>query len=518
MAAGLRLELRQSQQLVMTPQLQQAIKLLQMSNLELSRFVAEEVERNPLLALDEAGEGVGEASPADPTRPDPTHPEPVSGAPADPTAAEAPAIETTDARLTSDGDLNLAAETFDTGTENLYDAARADAPGERLGRVSGGALPDGDAPDFEARLTAPPSLRAHLLAQLGQIRADATTRTAARLLVEELDEDGYLRTPPEEMAERLGLPPAALERAVELVQRCEPTGVGARSLAECFALQLSERNRLDPIMRCFLDHLDLIASGQLAKLRRLCGADEEDIPEMIAELRTLDPRPGARFGEAPAETAVPDVFLRRAQWGGWRLELNTDTLPRVLMDQSYAAVVSSATGASKTFLSACRDDAAWLIKSLDQRARTILKVATEIVSQQERFFSEGAAALQPLSLRMVADAIGMHESTVSRVTSNKYMATERGTFELKFFFSNAVGAGAAGGGTSSEAIRQRIKAMVAGEPADAVLSDDQIVETLRADGIDVARRTVAKYRKSLGIPSSVERRRRNALNTFCTTA
>jgi RNA polymerase sigma-54 factor len=503
MALGIRLDLKQSQQLVMTPQLQQAIKLLQMSNLELREYVEHELESNPLIRIEAAAGTLVETLPEMP-------PDTKSDLPATPL----------DARLTPDGDHSLAAETFDTGAENLYDTPPDEpgtfgpGPGGSTSRTGGGTGGSHtfDAPgfDLEQQPEHPESLREHLLAQLGLSRAEPQVLLLSRLLVEELDEIGYLRTSLAELAARLGAAPEQLEAALTLVQDCEPTGVGARDLAECLALQLAERDRLDPVMRRLVENLYLLERGERRRLRALCGVDDEDFTDMLAELRTLDPRPCSGFQTDRAETLIPDVYLRRTAWGGWEVELNTETLPRVLVDNRYAAQLAATRGGAgsetRAFVSECRANASWLVRSLDQRARTILTVATEIVRQQDRFFAEGITGLQPLTLRMVADAAGLHESTASRVTSNKYIATERGIFELKFFFTNAVGSG----GLAAEAVRHRIRAMVTAEAPGNVLSDDTIVEQLQEDGIDIARRTVAKYRKVLGIPSSVERRRHKA--------
>jgi len=463
-----------------------------MSNLELGDFVAAEIERNPILT-DEA-------------RPEPGEVE----APPPPPAAAGP--EAADRRVTAEGDHALAGETFDAGQENLYDTARADGPpADRTASAPRQGTPIAagvEAPDLENRLGALPTLGDVLTAQIGQMRADGATAALACALVGELEDDGYLRAEPAELCARLDCTTEALAAAVALVQRCEPTGVGARGLGECFALQLAERDRLDPAMQALIDRLDLVARGDLARLRRQCGVDAEDLADMLAELRGLDPRPGAAFAAEEARTVVPDIFVTRASGGGWRIELNPDTLPRVLIDHAYVAELSAGGDEARAFLHSCRETANWLVRSLDQRARTIVRVTSEIVTQQDAFFREGAAGLRPLSLRMVADAIGMHESTVSRVTSNKYLATDRGIFELKYFFTNAVGGRE---GPAAEAVRHRIRAMVAAEDPTDVLSDDQIVDTLAADGIEVARRTVAKYRKSLGIPSSVARRRAHAL-------
>ena len=508
MALGFRLDLRQSQQLVMTPQLQQAIKLLQMSNLELREYVERELESNPLVRIEDGSETVATRE-----------------SPAQPDADDTPL----DARVTPEGDHSLAAETFDNGIENLYDTGPSDAgsneigPGEG-GFVSGigaGVVAGGshsfDLPDFDTdrQPDHPENLRAYLLAQLGMRRSEPQVLLVARLMIEELDEHGYLRADLAELAARLGAAPEVIEAGLALVQGCEPTGVGARNLAECLALQLAERNRLDPAMRLLIDNLPLLERGDRRRLRTLCGVDDEDFADMLAEIRSLDPRPCASFESVRAETLIPDVYLRRLSWGGWEVELNTETLPRVLVDNRYAAQVAGnrretgrdAARETRSFISECRASATWLVRSLDQRARTILTVAREIVRQQDGFFTDGIAGLKPLTLKMVADATGMHESTASRVTSNKYIATERGIFELKFFFTNSVGSD----GLAATAVRHRIRNMVAAEESGEILSDDTIVERLQRDGIDIARRTVAKYRSALGIPSSVERRRQRAM-------
>ena len=498
MAIGLRLDLKQTQQLVMTPQLQQAIKLLQMSNLELAEFVEHAAEGNPLIAVQQ-GDGVA-----------------VGDAPAAPTPAAAPLA--TDRRVTAEGDHTLGADTFDTGAENLHDGAGSDGsgldgaapPAGLSARLSGAGPAAGDGPSLEERLASRPGLREHLRAQLGQARAGGGLRLVARYLVEELDGDGYLRADLGEIAARLGIASAEAEAALALLQGCDPTGVGARSLGECLSLQLRERGRFDPAMQALIDNLELLARGEWKRLRAVCGVDAEDLADMVQELRRLDPRPCAGFGAVEPETLVPDILLRRTTWGGWHLELNPETLPRVLLDRDYAAEIGARDDAeTRRYLGDCMASANWLIRSLDQRARTILKIASEIVRHQQRFFDEGIAGLRPLNLRTVAEAVGMHESTASRVTSNKYIATERGIFELKFFFTNALGGGT--GDVAAESVRHRIRAMVDAEPPAAVLSDDEIVDRLRAEGVEIARRTVAKYRKSLNIPSSIDRRRQKSL-------
>jgi RNA polymerase sigma-54 factor len=331
----------------------------------------------------------------------------------------------------------------------------------------------------------------------------------ARELAEWLDEAGYLRADPAEIAGRLGVQPTDVEAVLATCQTFDPPGLFSRDLAECLSLQLRQRDRLDPAMRALIGNLDLLARRDFAALKRLCGVDEEDLIAMLAEIRALDPRPGLAFSGGTAQTIVADVEVRVAPGGGWTVELNADTLPRVLVNQTYFAHVAGRArdAQEKEFLSECLNSANWLTRSLDQRARTILKVATEIVRQQDGFLAHGVQHLRPLNLRMVADAIGMHESTVSRVTSGKYMLTPRGIFELRYFFTASIAAADGSDAHSSEAVRDRIRRMIDEEKPVDVLSDDAIVDMLRENGIDIARRTVAKYREGMNIPSSVQRRR-----------
>ncbi|MCA1243274.1 RNA polymerase factor sigma-54 [Stappia stellulata] len=515
MALSPKLEIRQGQSLIMTPQLMQAIKLLQMSSLDLTSYVEAEMERNPLL---ERVEGDGPAS--------------------DSPGGDAPeAGEAGGDRGESGGDdgewirseLSDSAQEIagrlDTDLGNVY----PDDPGTRTGPEAGASAGEGLQRDpfqsglgasrgsggggedynLEAFVASDMTLQQHLADQMVLVLSDEVDRLVARTLIDNLDEAGYLRLDLDETAERMGLDRARLDRVLHALQKLEPTGVFATSLAECLKLQLIDRNRYDPAMARLIENIDLLARHDYAGLRSLCGVDDEDLAEMIAELRALDPKPGSAFGATLIQPVVPDVLVRPARDGGWSVELNSDTLPRVLVNQTYYATVSrQARGeGEKSFLSDCLQTANWLAKSLDQRARTILKVSSEIVRQQDAFLAKGVEHLRPLNLRTIADAISMHESTVSRVTSNKYMATPRGIFELKYFFSASIPASGGGDAHSAEAVRHRIKALIDAESPDAVLSDDTIVKVLQDDGIDIARRTVAKYRESLRIPSSVQRRR-----------
>ena len=510
MAIGPRLDLRQSQSLVMTPQLQQAIKLLQLSNIELNEFVEQELEQNPLLErTDQSAPSEGE----------------VRGEGVDQIASDA--LPENEGSATSDTAeaLNRSAETGqDVGGEQSMDsdvdnAFSSDTPGDAPGPTqdsgayesygSGGSFTGDDMPGIEQTLADEQSMRGYLLAELGMMVCTASDRLIGAHLIDMLDEAGYLQGSLENLADRLGCEIEDIEPVLGVLQGVEPAGMFARDLSECLALQLIERGRLDPAMQALLDNLELLAKRDLDGLMKICGVDEEDIHDMVAEIRELDPKPGRAFNHDVAQPVIPDVLMRPGPDGGWLVELNNETLPKVLVNNTYYAEISAGamSDKDKRYVQDSLQTANWLVKSLHQRATTILKVASEIVSQQDAFFRHGVSALKPLVLRDIADVIEMHESTVSRVTSNKYMATPRGIFELKYFFTSSVGGKGVGDGHSSEAVRQRIKLMIDAEDPKKVLSDDKIVTLLQAEGMEVARRTVAKYRDSLGLPSSVQRRR-----------
>ncbi|MGE0410326.1 MAG: RNA polymerase factor sigma-54, partial [Amphiplicatus sp.] len=391
----------------------------------------------------------------------------------------------------------------------LRDGAEGDYRVNEWASVGNGKLSDDPEREFGATLSKEKSLHEHLVEQLHVATKDPQSLFIGAYLIDLIDEAGYLREPIEAVADRLGADNADVEETLHLIQSFEPSGVGARNLKECLTLQLIERDRFDPAMAAFIANLELLGKSDLKGLMRVTGADEEDVRDMIADVRSLTPKPGLSYGTEAVQVVAPDVFVRKAPDGGWRIELNNDTMPRVLVNQRYYAEISKSRckDEDKVFLNEQFANANWLAKSLDQRARTILKVASEIVRQQDAFFVYGVKHLRPLNLRAVADAIAMHESTVSRVTANKYMATPRGLFELKYFFTAAIASSEGGEAHSAEAVRHRIRELIEGEEADSILSDDRIVEILRADGVDIARRTVAKYRETLKIPSSVQRRR-----------
>jgi RNA polymerase sigma-54 factor len=502
MALSAKLVMRQSQSMVMTPQLLQAIKLLQLPNVELAAYIENELERNPLLERAEESE-----------RPE-TREEPA--APADAPTGEEPADWASNELEVDAGAL---ARNLDTEVENAFEpdrpAVAAEQPASQEGHGlsaaswTGVAAGGGEAPNLEAYAAAPVSLAEHLERQAAIILTEPADLMIGRALIDALDEAGYLSASPAEIAERLGAPLTRIEAVLAKVQGLEPTGVFARNLAECLSLQLIERNRFDPAMQALVANLPLLAKRDHAQLRRLCGIGDEDLEDMIAEIRRLEPKPGRPFGAAPTQMAIADVFVDEAPDGSWRIELNSDALPRVLVNETYATTIKrgKASEADRLFLANNLQNANWLTKSLEQRARTILKVAAEIVRRQDAFFAEGVVGLRPLNLRMVADAIGMHESTVSRVTSNKYIQTPRGLFEMKYFFSTSIASNSYGEAHSAESVRFKIKQMIDSEDPTDVLSDDVIVARLKAADIVIARRTVAKYRDSLRIPSSVDRRR-----------
>lgn len=483
----------------MTPQLMQAIKLLQLSNLDLTAHVDAELERNPLLERANESEGDGR---------EPVHEEPQPEPDATAQTGDWLGEELETSRSTIEDRL-------DTSLENVFPdeggmrAPLADTPvpSEWAG-VRAAARDDGDY-NLEAFVSAEATLVGHLAEQMALVIADPRDQLIGRYLIDLVDETGYLTGELSDVATRLGASLAQVEAVLSVLQALDPAGVCARNLAECLTIQLKERNRFDPAMQALVGRLDLLAKRDLSALRKLCGVDEEDLYDMIAELRALDPKPGLAFGSSPVQPVIPDVFVRKGPDGNWVIELNSETLPKVLVSQTYYAEVCKTTKnpSEKAYLAECLQSASWLVRALDQRAKTILKVATEIVRQQDGFLRLGVAHLKPLNLKTVAEAISMHESTVSRVTANKYMATSRGIFELKYFFTSAIAAADGGEAHSAEAVRHRIRQLIDAEPASEVLSDDTIVDKLRGAGIDIARRTVAKYREAMRIPSSVQRRR-----------
>ncbi|MEH6790968.1 RNA polymerase factor sigma-54 [Parasphingorhabdus sp.] len=497
MALAPRLDLRQSQSLVMTPQLQQAIKLLTLSNLELESFISDEIEKNPLLDTGELSVESGDLPETD----------------AGPSEA---AAQGSDEILTSGPAESESTLDMQGDTDSFANGGLSESDGALDGQLGlngsgSGAGAAGEAPDFENMLVAEITLTEYLMDQAGAVLSGADLFVAQHI-IDQIDECGYLQAELLELAQRLNVGLADVDRILGVVQTLDPVGVGARNLAECLALQAKDADRYDPAMARLIDNLDLLARGALPQLKRICGVDDEDLMDMIAELRNYDPKPGCKIGGGAVQSVVPDVFVAERS-GKWIIEVNSATLPRVLVNRSYYSELKDGAQdkQSKEWLNECLADANWLVKALDQRQRTIVKVATEIVKQQEAFFRQGVAHLRPLTLKNVAEKIEMHESTVSRVTSNKYLSCSRGTFELKYFFTSGIQSSTGGEAASAEAVKSHIKSLIDSEDPKKILSDDKLVTLLQAQGFGIARRTVAKYREALGLGSSVQRRRQKAL-------
>ena len=537
MAIGPRLDIRQTQALVMTPQLQQAIRLLQLTNLELSQYVEQELERNPILErADPDGTGVdggledsnqiddpmvdvmGEAIAAS------------DGIGDDGTVGDAAAVELGDGDMPGANSLDGAAGPLDADYGESYNndsvtdrptgddsgagsGKEANADGFEVGDWSGAStgLSGGQSATvtLEQVLSGETTLKDHVLEQMNVLLMEPALRLIGQDLVDHLDDAGYLSEDTEFIADRLGCEVELVDVGLEQMQRLDPPGIFARDLSDCLAIQLREKNRYDPAMQALVENLALLATMDVPRMCEICGVGAEDVQDMIAELKALNPKPGLAFDYDVAAPVVPDVFVLEKADGGWSVELNSGTLPRLLVNRQYYAEVNDAARRKedKAYISECLQSANWLIKSLDQRARTILSVASELVRQQDGFLANGVQYLRPLNLRSIAEIVGIHESTVSRVTSNKYVATPRGIFELKYFFTSALSSADGGDDLSSEAVREQLRGLIERETATTVLSDDKLVDMLRTSGVDIARRTVAKYRDAMGIPSSVQRRR-----------
>lgn len=500
MALTPRLDLRQTQSLVMTPQLQQAIKLLQLSNMELREYVEFQLEQNPLLERDERADAFDVNPTADSEAA---------------VAGEGSELLSVDLAVGGEGavftgndlDLEIHDNVFDTRSSGVGWAA--DSPGDSSRWQGRGGSFDGSEANQQEMLSRETTLREHLTMQLAVELGDPVDRIIATHLIDMLDEAGYLTGDISQVGELLDCSVARVESTLARLQGFEPTGVFARSLAECLALQLQERSQLHRPTRIILDHLHLVGQRDWSTLARLCAIHPQQLTKLMAQIRACNPKPGLAFDRAMAQPVIPDVIMRPQHGGGWLVELNNEVLPKVLINNQYYSRISATVSkrTDKQYISECFNSANWLIKSLHQRAGTILKVATEIIRQQHEFFVNGVQSLKPLVLRDIADAISMHESTVSRVTSQKFVATPRGIYELKYFFTHAIGGSSGGNSHSAESVRHRIRKMIDAEIPQAVLSDDALAEALQKQGIDVARRTVAKYREAMRIPSSLQRRR-----------
>ena len=493
MALSARLQQKQSQSLVMTPQLAQSIKLLQYSHLELAEFVQDEIEKNPLLEMgNETSISAQETQPEKPEKED---------------------IISGEMKL----DAGENAKDLDASFENVYDEgiagaekAASDSKQSLTSPTSGSSSSsDTDNTEFLASIGETLSLAQHLNEQVSLNFSDMKDREIATHIAHGLTEDGYYQEDLHDLAMLNGVSVSQVENVLKRFQTLDPSGIGARNLRECLTIQLQEKDRFDPAMQKLLENLPLLAKREFEKLMKLCEVSREDFNDMIREIKALDPRPAAQYEPILSQNVVPDVLIRQKTDGSWSIDLNPETLPKVLVNHSYHAELTSAVKSpeGKEFIAECMGNASWLTKSLDQRAQTILKVATEIVKQQDMFFAEGVEHLRPLNLKTVADAIKMHESTISRVTSNKFLMCDQGIFELKYFFSSSITSSDGEEGYASQSVKHKIRQLVDLESPKKVLSDDQIVLKLQETGIEIARRTVAKYREAMRIPSSVQRRR-----------
>ncbi len=505
MALTPRLQQVQSHSIVMTPKLAQSIKLLQLSHADLLEFVREEVEKNPLLEIGTSDQPIDRRTERQETNN---------------TAAKSQ-NEASDLSDHVKSEMTLeagsAVNDLDSNFENVYDEgiagaeqsakAKPEAPGN-LSAPSAKSTASDDT-DSIGQLAEAKTLAQHLEFQIGVTFKYQREREIATYIAHALDQDGYFREDMIETAERLDTDLETLLHVLDRFQTLEPVGVGARNLVECLKIQLRDKDRLDPAMDIFIENLNLLAKREFETLLKLCDVSRNDFNEMVREIKALDPRPAAQFSPVLSETVIPDILIGQKPDGSWSIELNPETLPKVLVNHSYHAELSRAidTEDGKAFIAECLGNANWLTKSLDQRAQTILKVGVEIVKQQDAFFAKGIEYLKPLNLQTVADAIKMHESTISRVTSNKYLMCDQGIFELRYFFSSALGSKDGEDVHAAETVKFKIKQLIDGESPKKILSDDKIVAMLQETGIAIARRTVAKYREALRIPSSVQRRR-----------
>lgn len=490
MAVTPRLDLRQSQSLLMTPELRQAINLLQATNLELNELIEKELEANPLLEREEDQSAI--ADPLPPTIDD--YP------PADSVSAE-------DEEYKPDLDYDNQTDDFGSDREGYDTDPQYDWADYARSKT---AAPDTDYDYFEQKLADQKSLFRKIEEQINFCFSSAADRAVALNLTEQLDAAGYFRGNLPEIAQQLGLPLAKLQQVLRELKTFEPSGLFAQNLAECLQIQLADLGRLDPLAEKVLQNLDLLGQRNFKELKKCCNINDEDLSSVIADIKALNPKPASAYNFDVAGYVIPDVFVRQTPAGEYLVELNQMSLPRLLINRRYYSEIrqqASSAKEAKRYLKSQLGSASFLVRALHQRATTILRISEEIIKAQRNFFEYGIEQLKPMQLRDIAEAAELHESTVSRAVSGKYMHTPRGLFELKYFFSNAAGSYNGKEDTSTLSIKHKIKQLIEKEQPAKILSDDQIVELLAQESIKIARRTVAKYRESMNIPTSAERKR-----------
>ena len=507
-----RLEIKQSQSLVMTPQLQKAIKLLQFSNLELREFVEKEIADNPLLELNDedsfSENSMAEEHGATATTEDDNGEDGETSEHAD----GSDSFDLKSQEHVSEDHVNaLDMVEFDnvwepdnaqiSMTTNTY----SNSEWSNVNRNKSGEMEDYPEQIISQKL----SLREHLINQVQIEIQDPIDRMIATFLTDHIDERGRLPNNLDHLADLIGCNSQKMDKVVNRIQSFDPPGIFARSLAECWSIQLKDLNRLDPAMKTLIENLELLKKHDYQALAKLCHVDFDDIKDMVNELWALSHNPSELFDQVITQPITPDLNMRQGPGDSWIVELNSSELPKVLVNNTYYAEIRRKirNKDDKQYITDKLHWANWLVKSLHQRAITILKVASEIVSQQEQFFDHGVEYLKPLALRDIAEEVEMHESTISRVTSNKYIDTPRGIFELKYFFTTAISSSKGEDNYSAEAVRHKIKSLIDEERSDSILSDDKLVDLLNDNGIEIARRTVAKYRDAMKIPSSIHRRK-----------
>ena len=490
MAITPKLEIKQSQSLLMTPQLRQAISILQLNNLELSELIENEINANPL--LEKESDKLQEIS-----------------------------QETSEQTIDNINDSATNEEEFSTDIDidNTFDDYASDREGydippdydwqDYAKKKNTQNAEEADFDYFEQRLSQEKSIYDIIKEQISLNFITNKERMLATVLTEFLDESGYFRGDLETIAQKLHTTPQILTPVLDKLKTFEPSGIFAQSLQECIKIQLRDKNRLDPMMEGLLDNLELLGNKDFKILKKKLNITDEDLLSMITDIKSTDPKPAAKYNQKKADYIIPDVFITKTKHGEYKVELNQSSLPRLLINKDYYHQIKTADSNKNTgkYLKSQLNNADFLVRALRQRAETILRVTQELLKAQYDFFEKGIEHLKPLSLKDIADAAEIHESTVSRVTTNKYVHTPLGIFELKYFFSGATVSYSGGEAASSTAIKHKIKNMIEAESADNILSDDKLSELLARAGFQVARRTVAKYRESLNIPTSSVRKR-----------